>query len=280
MKYEICMFPGQGSQHTGMGTELFHLFPQYVECANDILGYDIVDLCLHNNINLLQQTNYTQPALFVVNALSYLKHIQEKSIPDIVLGHSLGEFNALFAAGVFDFEAGLQLVQKRGQLMSNCVGGGMAAVIGLFYEEVEKILLNNSLDLDIANINSASQIVISGQASTIEQAAVLFEDEFATYITLKVSGAFHSRYMKSTQQAFLTFAEKFKFNSPEKVVISNVTALPHIEGSILDLLVEQITKPVKWYESISYLLERGECSFVELGPGKVLTNLLKGIKRS
>jgi trans-AT polyketide synthase/acyltransferase/oxidoreductase domain-containing protein len=118
MKNQVCMFPGQGAQFAGMGAELFPLFPQLVEQANDLLGYDVREICLKNPDNLLQQTEYTQPAIFVVNALNYKQFVQTRGVPDMALGHSLGETNALHAAGVFDFETGLRIVKTRGALMA------------------------------------------------------------------------------------------------------------------------------------------------------------------
>ena len=279
MKYNVCLFPGQGSQHTGMGKDLFPLFPEYVDQASAVLGYDIVALCLNNPENQLQQTNFTQPALYVVNALSYLKHLQEKGRPDVVLGHSLGEFNALFAAKAFDFKTGLRLVQKRGELMARCEKGGMAAVIGLELEDIKKIIRVRFPDLDIANINSAQQITISGPVKTIEKASSVFEDEFATYIPLPVGGAFHSRYMKPAQNTFEKAIGSFDFNTLEINIISNVTARPYVEGQLPGLILEQMTSPVKWHESIKYLLEKGSHTFYEVGAGKVLTNLVHKIQR-
>jgi len=280
MKYEVCLFPGQGSQKIGMGEDLFPLFPEYVEIANSVLGYDIVELCLENKDNRLQQTNYTQPALYVVNALSYLKYKQENGVPNVVLGHSLGEFNALFAAGVFDFATGLKIVQKRGQLMAECEKGGMAAVMGLEIPEIDAIIKEHFPDLDIANINSNQQVVISGPVDTIAKAIDVFEYEFATYIPLKVGGAFHSRYMQPVQDVFGEVMDSIESKEPEIDIISNVTARPYESGQFPDLILKQITQSVKWYDSIVYLLEKGECNFYELGPGQVLTNLVKKIQKS
>ena len=277
MKKQTGLFPGQGSQHTGMGAELFPLYPAYVMQANAILGYDLVELCLNNPENRLQQTNFTQPALYVVNALSYLKHQSEQGTPDWVMGHSLGEFNALFAAGVFDFETGLRLVQKRGELMANCEKGGMAAVIGLDRAEIEVIVQDHLPDLDIANVNSARQIVVSGPVETIAQAGALFEAEFATYIPLKVGGAFHSRYMLPAQKTYERFLKGFQFKDASIPVMSNVLARPYGKGQTVELLTRQMTSPVKWYESIKYLLEQGDGAFFEIGPGAVLQNLMKKI---
>lgn len=160
-----CVFPGQGSQRKGMGGTLFDEFEELTAKADEILGYSIKEMCLRDPNRRLSETQYTQPALYTVNALSYLKKVKEtRKTPDYVAGHSLGEYNALFASGVFNFEDGLKIVKKRGELMGRATGGGMAAVIGLNEGQIEDILKRNNLQsIDIANYNTPSQIVISGK---------------------------------------------------------------------------------------------------------------------
>ena len=279
MKKMICLFPGQGSQEVGMGEDLFADFFDLVYLANDILGYDIREICINNADNKIHQTKYTQPILFVVNALSYFKFLEERENPDIVLGHSLGEFNAILAAGIFDFEMGLKIVKKRGELMAEVRDGGMAAVIGLPIEDVSQILQENYPELDIANINARNQIVISGPKQLIEKAGETFEEEYASYKILAVSGAFHSRYMKPVQEKFRNFLQQFNFAEPKLEVISNVAARPYTQNKTIDLLVAQIASPVLWKDSIEYLLPQYEIDCVQLGPGKILTNLYDKIKQ-
>lgn len=279
MIHRICLFPGQGSQHAGIGAGLFPLFPEYMEIARSVLGYDLEALCRDNPDNMLQQTNYTQPALYVVNAMHYQKYLQDNGLPDIVLGHSLGEFNALQAAGVYDFETGLRIVQQRGALMAAMTEGGMAAVIGLELEEVRDILEARFPALDIANINTRQQVVVSGPLDALGAAASEFEEAFATYVPLKVGGAFHSRYMIPAQRAFEAVLAPLPFQAPQLTVIANVTARPYEPGQLPGLLVAQLSSPVRWHGSIRYLLACGECSFVETGPGEVLGNLVKRIER-
>lgn len=276
------VFPGQGSQVVGMGKEYFDEFSELTEIADNILGYSIKELCLEDPENKLGFTQYTQPALYVVNAMSYLKKIQETDVkPDFVAGHSLGEYDALFAAGVFDFGTGLELVKKRGELMGQAENGGMAAILGLSEETIREIMKNGGLDyIDIANLNSPSQTVISGIKKDIEDAASVFEAGGALkYVILNVSGAFHSRYMSDAQEQFTEFMDKFQFNEPTIPVISNVYARPYKKNAVKETLLKQITSSVKWSETIRYIWGKGDVDIVQIGPGNVLTGLTRGIKR-
>ena len=273
------LFPGQGSQAKGMGGELFDVFPKETELASKILGYSIKELCLEDPDGNLGQTQYTQPALYVVNALSYYKKLQEESKPDYVLGHSLGEFNALLAAECFDFETGLRLVQKRGALMSQAKEGGMAAILKASEDEIKKLLSNNNLnDVYLANFNSPSQKVISGNKGQVSKAAEVFNDNDFTFIPLKTSGAFHSPLMQPAQIEFRSFVNEFVFSDPKIPVISNVHGVPYENGKIQDTISSQITSSVRWCESIQYLMGLGVEEFIELGHGNVLKNLVKKIK--
>lgn len=270
------LFPGQGSQHQGMGSELFQHYSTILQQANDILGYDIQELCLHDPNRQLNQTQYTQPALFVVNMLTYL---DKQKQPTFTAGHSLGEYNALLTAGVFDFKTGLRLVKYRGELMQQTKDGAMAAVIGLTEHQLNYVLAMEDLHtIDIANINTPKQIVISGPQSSLEQAIPKLTQHGATsVIPLKVSGAFHSRYMQPLRDKFAKFLKQFTFNSPKITVIANITARPYLANNIADYLSLQLTQPVRWDETIRYLISQGETEFHEIGPGKVLTNMLKHI---
>jgi malonyl CoA-acyl carrier protein transacylase len=281
MAVKVLMFPGQGSQFQGMGEQLFAEFPEIVERANKVLGYSITDVCLNNPDNKLNQTSYTQPALFLVNYLHYQKYLKDNKAPHYFLGHSLGEFNALNAAGVFDFETGLQIVQKRGELMFSINGTGMAALIGAEYKEVKEILKTQFPDIDIANVNTPSQMVISGPVASLEKAADYFEEEGLVYIPLKVSGAFHSRYMNPIKDKFEQFIKGKQLKKCSIPVISNFSAATYpddIDG-ISKNMVNQIDNRVKWMQSIEYVLFQGDCDFIEVGPGDVLTNIIKKIKK-
>lgn len=276
------VFPGQGSQSKGMGKELFKKYPQLVTQADDILGYSITELCLEDPEIKLGETQYTQTALFIVNALSYLEKLQENQRkPDYVAGHSLGEYNALFASGAFDFATGLKLVQKRGELMSLARGGGMAAVIGLKEAEVKKLLMAKQLTgIDVANCNSPYQIVISGLNEDIQKAKSIFSavNDVKMVIPLKVSGAFHSRYMENARTQFEQFIDSFTFLPLTIPVISNVYARPYKQACIKQWLLEQFTQSVKWTETIRYLMGKGSMTFEEVGIGKVLTGMIKKIQ--
>jgi trans-AT polyketide synthase/acyltransferase/oxidoreductase domain-containing protein len=275
------VFPGQGSQTIGMGKELFVEYPEFVKKADDILGYSIEKICLEPN-DKLGLTQYTQPALYTVNALSYYSMLKQgHRKPDYVAGHSLGEYNALLAAEVFDFETGLQLVKKRGELMSEATGGGMAAVIGLKEEEVRNVLVENQLDtIDLANLNSPYQIVISGPAEDILRAKDIFcKNGSIMYSVLRVSGAFHSRYMKSAADEFKKFIDKFSFDVPKIQVISNYTARPYRPEEVKENLYQQIFNGVKWSESICYLMGKNVNHVIQVGPGNVVSNLVKKIQK-
>lgn len=274
------MFPGQGSQMRGMGEDLFKQFPNLIQKADEILGYSIVDLCLKDPNHELNQTQFTQPALYVVNALSYRHKIMETGIlPNFLLGHSLGEYNALEASGAVSFEDGLRLVQKRGALMSQAPVGAMAAIIGATGEQVEQLLKQlNFRGIDIANYNSPKQIVISGLKEDILAADARFQEAGVRYVLLNTSGAFHSRYMETAKAQFEIFLRQFSFSELRIPVIANLTARPYVQSQIAENLSKQITHSIRWTDSINYLLNQANVEFEEIGVGTVLTKLLNYIK--
>ncbi|MCC2528894.1 ACP S-malonyltransferase [Bacillus halotolerans] len=276
------VFPGQGSQQKGMGQGLFEQYQHLIDQADQILGYSIKKLCTEKGYFDVNHTQYTQPALYVVNALSYLKKLEETGgKPDFAAGHSLGEYNALFAAGAFDFGTGLKLVKKRGELMGRITGGGMAAVIGLDKEQVTAVLEEHHLHtIDVANENTPRQIVISGQKKDIEKAGAVFEtiQDVKLFHPLNVSGAFHSRYMNEAKQEFKQFIETFHFAPLSFPVISNVYAEPYQQERLKETLSQQMNSTVRWTDSIRFLMGRGAMEFEEVGPGKVLTGLITRIK--
>ncbi|WLQ38958.1 ACP S-malonyltransferase [Streptomyces laculatispora] len=275
------LFPGQGAQQKGMGSSLFDEFQDLTGAADAILGYSIKDLCLEDPDKLLDQTQYTQPAMYVVNALSYYRKLRETGlVPDFVAGHSLGEYNALLAAEVFDFETGLSLVRKRGELMGRASGGGMAAVLNASEADIRTILTENGLDsVDLANFNTPSQIVLSGRVEDIEAAKPLFQTGNHLFLPLRTSGAFHSRYMESARAEFAGFVAGIDFSKPRIPVVSNVTARVYEDHRAKETLTQQMVNAVRWSDTVEHLLEYPGMEFEEVGHGNVLTKLLAKIRR-
>ena len=275
-KMKAIIFPGQGSQFKGMGKDLFALFPEQVRSASDILGYSLTDLCLDDAHGHLSQTQYTQPALFVVNALHYYR--QRDAQPDFLAGHSLGEYNALLAAGVFSFETGLRLVKKRGELMGMASGGGMAAVLGVSAAQVRTMLDDHGLDrIDIANFNAPTQTVIAGEKSQLAAAVELFARNEVRCVALNVSAPFHSRHMHAAQGEFAEFLKQFSFAPPRVTVIANATARPYDPARIAETLAMQIASPVQWVDSIRYVMGKGDVEFQEIG-ATILSKMVHEIR--
>lgn len=276
------MFPGQGSQARGMGGELFDAFPELTAKADAVLGYSIKELCLEDPRRELGKTQFTQPALYVVNALSYYKRIQDTGeTPDYLAGHSLGEFNALLAAECFDFETGLKLVKKRGELMSEATQGAMAAIVNATREQIEALLKEKGFgNVDIANYNTPLQIVISGPTADIAACQEIFQFDRVMYVPLNTSGAFHSRLMIPAKQKFEAFLKKRKFAKPKVPVIANLTAKPYPNGAVVEYLSKQISSTVLWSDTIHHLMSLSETmEFVEIGHGDVLAKMIVKIKQ-
>lgn len=276
------LFPGQGSQARGMGAALFDRYPDLVAAADAQLGYSLADLCLNGPDERLRDTRYAQPALYVVEVLTYLERAAREPAPDWFAGHSLGEYAALFAAGSLDFDTGLLLVQRRGELMSQANGGAMAAVLGPVAREIGSLLGGWGLDeVDVANDNAPEQVVLAGPAAAIDAVAqrlAAFDD--ARCVRLAVSAAFHSRAMAHAGREFGRFLGRFRLADPAVPVISNVTGRPYAPGTVAELLTAQISSPVRWTASMRHLLEAGEQTVAELGPGTVLTGLWRANRRA
>ena len=274
------LFPGQGSQRLGMGNELFQQFPSLVEEANSILGYSLDELCTQGPEDKLGQTQFTQPALYLVSYLAGLAKQEENQSPDMAAGHSVGEFAALATAKAFSFADGLRMVTKRGEIMAKVRGGGMAAVIGLESKIILATLKDKNLQkIDLANFNSPGQIVISGPTLEIDSSiSVLKEAGAKLVVQLKVSGAFHSEMMKEPSQEFGVFLKEFSFAVPNFPIFANVTGSEYSNPEeIGGLLVKQMYSSVLWSESIQKMRSLGADEFIECGPGNVLTKLLRQI---
>ncbi|POZ61206.1 ACP S-malonyltransferase [Chromobacterium alticapitis] len=278
---KIILFPGQGAQFKGMGKALFPRYRALAERASDILGYAIEQLCVEDQDGLLRQTQYTQPALYVVGAMHYQSMLDDGAAePEFFAGHSIGEYNALLAAGAFDFATGLRLVQKRGALMAQASGGGMAAVIGLDSVKLQALLEQRQLrEIDLANFNTPSQTVIAGPREALQTFEKIVADAGARLVPLNVSAAFHSRYMRPAQQAFSEFLQGFHLQGPRIPVIANATAQPYGRDDTARLLAEQLAAPVRWTDSIRYLIESGADDFVEIG-SSILGKMVEEIRRA
>lgn len=268
------IFPGQGSQAIGMGADLFDLPAAQAkfEQAEQILGWSVPDVCRHPE-DKVSQTLYTQPCLYVVESILVdLLHGQGQT-PDLVAGHSLGEYVALYAAGVFDFAAGLGLVKQRAALMCGASGGIMAALLGFDREQLEQQIAQTP-DVVMANDNSASQVVISGSEEAVE--AVLAAVKSKRAVKLNVSGAFHSPMMAAAAAEFQTVLDQVAFQSARVPVLSNVDPTAATDAAILkERLSRQMTGSVRWREISEQIPGWGIERAVEVGPGKVLTGLLK-----
>jgi len=268
------VFPGQGSQAIGMGVDLFDLPEAKVkfEQAEQILGWSIPDLCQHPE-DKVSRTLYTQPCLYAIESVLADLVRSRGQQPDFVAGHSLGEYVALYVAGVFDFETGLRLVKQRAELMDQASDGMMAALLGFNQEQLEQ-QLQHTPDVVLANDNNAGQVVISGTPAAVE--TVLSQVKAKRAVKLNVSGAFHSPLMAPAAAAFQTTLDEIVFNAAQVPVLSNVDPTPSVDAAVLKTrLSQQMTSSVRWREISLRLPEEGVSRVVEIGPGKVLTGVIK-----
>jgi len=283
MSMEVWMFSGQGSQKVGMGKSLYDQYEEVKRLyhkAEEILGIPLREVSFYGPDETLTLTKYAQPALLVYEtALVHILRERGRS-PDLVMGHSLGEFTALHVAGVMDYETTLRVVGKRATLMQTASekrAGTMAAVIGLDIQTIEKALETLSYSVVIANINSPAQVVISGEEEGIRLAMEKLSEMGAKrVIPLKVSAAFHSPLMEPAGKEFAEFLDGIEFNKPNIPVVLNATAeLSTDPHEIKRAVKRQLISPVRWVESLQNAYNNGGRKFVEIGPGRVLQGLAK-----
>ncbi|MCX5195240.1 ACP S-malonyltransferase [Streptomyces sp. NBC_00249] len=276
----VFLFPGQGSQRPGMGSALLDRFPDRVAEADEVLGYSVRALC--EDAERLERTEFTQPAVYVVNALAYEAARQDAPEPDAAAGHSLGEYNALQAAGVFGFADGLRLVAGRARAMAGVTGGGMSAVIGLDEAVIRLLLRRAGLeDVEVANWNTADQTIVAGPLAALDAAGDLLRESGArTVRRLKVSGPFHTRHMAPAAEAFAPLLEAAELCAPRFPVVANRTARPYEDTAALPaVLTRQIDHPVRWRETVEGLLEADpDTEFEEIGDSQVLTRMLRALR--
>ena len=302
----VFMFPGQGAQHVGMGQSLLEKYPQAKEIyeqGSEIVGYDLAKLCFEGPEDKLNSTEFSQPAIFATSA-AYLKALNagilDESLkdfqPDTCLGLSLGEYNALYAAGAMSFEEGLKLVQLRGKSMQEAAGlraGTMVSVMGLEEEQVNKLCSavlaegiseDDGLEplLEPVNFNCPGQIVISGSIKACEKAAELAESFGASNaVRLNVIGAFHSPMMQAAAEKLRAALDNCNFRDLASPVVANVDAKYYQgPGEITEKLMQQLVSAVRFQQSVELLMEEGVERFIEIGPGRVLTGLVKRTGRA
>ena len=282
------LFPGQGSQFVGMGKDHYESNPQFkelVDRANKVLGIDLKSIMFEGPEESLKQTEFTQPAIFL-HSVALFKTLDAN--PDMVAGHSLGEFSALVACGALEFEDALKIVRRRGELMQKAGDdhpGTMAAIIGMEDEAVEKVCAaateSTGKGVIAANYNCPGQLVISGYVEAVEKAVELASEEGARMAkVLPVSGAFHSSLMKSAYDGLKESLENVKVSVPECPVYSNYTGKATSDPEeIRSNVLNQLLNPVLWTQTLQNMMANGADSFVEVGPGKVLQGLVKRTNR-
>lgn len=282
-----CVFPGQGSQYVGMGRQLCEAFPQtraLLEEGGEALGLDLKTLCLEGPEELLTLTANTQPAILAVSTMAWTVLKDHGISPDFVAGHSLGEYSALVAAEAMRYPDALRAVRRRGELMQEAVAvgaGAMAAIIGLPLEAVEEICREAAQGevVEVANLNSPVQTVVAGHTTAVERAMALAKARGAKRVQpLPVSAPFHCRLMRPIAQEFAQILARLEIRDPRIPLIATSDAEPkRTAGAVIQSLVEQLSHPVRWVAVVRCLIREGVQTFIEVGPGKVLSGLIKRI---
>ncbi|MDP6365467.1 MAG: ACP S-malonyltransferase [Nitrospinota bacterium] len=281
------LFPGQGSQHVGMGKDFYNRYPfarEVYEQANDILGWDIAKLSFEGPKEKLTLTSNTQPAIMVHSYIACTLLMENGVNPSLAMGHSLGEYSALLAAGAMDFPTALCLVKERGRFMHSTVpesGGAMAALLGLDREVVEAICREASGVVEVANYNAPGQIVISGEQDAVEAAVSLAKDRgVRKAVMLPVGAPFHSSLLEEAGRRMREVLESVSFSELTIPVYSNVTSQPVIDSEeARELLKKQVRAAVRWEDSVRSAERENISAFIEVGPGRVLSGLNKRIVR-
>ena len=284
------LFPGQASQKIGMGLDLYQdteLGKKYFDIANEIMGINIKDIIFNGPEDILKQTQFTQPSIYLVSVILGELLIQKNIIPFAAAGHSLGEYSALAVSGAFSFESGMQIVKLRAESMQKAgeiVNGTMAAIIGLDKEKIEDICLqSNEIGIVVpANFNAPGQIIISGEVEAVKYAMNLSKEFGARKVVeLNVSGAFHSPLMSNAKEALLDKFNSIGLSDANFPIYSNVTAKPMTKSDeIRKRLIQQLENAVLWEDTILNMVHNGTLNFVEVGPGRVLQGLTKRIDRN
>lgn len=291
MKKIALIFPGQGSQTVGMGKQLADLYPEVQQMfnkADEKLGFPLSEIIFEGPQEQLTLTINTQPALLTTCMAIYERFKQSGIIPSYVAGHSLGEYTALVASESISFEDAVYTVRKRGEFMEEAVPAGigaMAAVLGMEADYLKKVtdrVTEEGNPVQLANLNCPGQIVISGSVKGVELAGALAKEEGAKrVIPLEVSGPFHSSLMKPAAEQLKSVLDSISIQEAKIPVIANVTASPMTNANVIkEKLVEQLYSPVRWQESVEEMINLGIDTFIEIGPGKVLSGLVKKVNRS